>query len=238
MPKLDTESAMISPADTLDRGKFMGTRLTWLIGAAVALSIAAAPSLPVQYPHERPPRQDSFSSGGGPVTESILASWQAHGADDGPIAPMPSVPVVIPGKWSSGGGPNLEAPPGVTRPPGLDQDWMLDLLVLWRWRGRAPEITHSGGGDAGPGGLFVHQIVVTGGRELRVVFDRRAGSAAVQNAAPLTLGGANVLMLDVDEETVRVEAVATVEPRYARLTDPFEAAIARSAEVAAFVGAR
>ena len=51
-----------------------------------------------------------------------MASWQAHGAGDGLIAPMPSVPLVIPAE-----------------PSVLDQDWMLDLLVLWRWRGQAPE---------------------------------------------------------------------------------------------------
>ena len=79
---------------------------------------------------------------------------------------------------------------------------------------------------------------MAGGRELRVVFNPRAGSVAVQDAAPLPLDGADVLMLDVDAQTVRVEGMATVEPRFARLADPVDAAIARSAEVAAFVGVR
>jgi hypothetical protein len=26
-------------------------------------------------------------------------------------------------------------------------DWILDLLVLWRWPGEAPEIADSGGGE-------------------------------------------------------------------------------------------
>ncbi len=217
----------------------MVTRLTWLIGAAVVvLSIAALASLPVQHPEEPPPRQESFSSGGGPVTESVLASWQAHGADDGRIVLTPSVPLVIsPELWSTGGR-NMELPPGVAPPPVLDQDWMLDLLVLWRWPGQAPEITQSGGGDTGPAGPFLHRIVVDGGRELRILFNRRAGSVAVQDAAPLPLDGANVLMLDVDAHTVRAEGMATVEPRYARLADPVAVAIARSAEVAAFVRVR
>jgi hypothetical protein len=42
-------------------------------------------------------------------------------------------------------------------------------------------------------------------------------------------------MLRVDEQGVRVAGMTAVEPRYGRLTDPVEAAIARSAEVAAFV---
>ena len=100
------------------------------IGAAVALSIAAAGSLPIQYPQEQPPRQESMSTGSGPVTASVMASWQSHGADDGPIARMPSVPLVIPGELSSGGGPNLEAQPGVARPSGLDHDRMLDLRYM------------------------------------------------------------------------------------------------------------
>lgn len=216
----------------------MLTRLTWSIcGAAVVLAIAAAArSLPLQQPPGPPPRQDSFSSGAGPVTESVMASWQSHGADDGPIAPTPSVPLVIPADASTGGRITAHAPH--ERASALNQDWMLDLLVLWRWSGRAPEITQSGGGDAGLAGPVVHRIVVTGGRELRVVFDRRAGSVAVQEAASVLLDGTNVLMLDVDAETVRVEGLATVEPRYSRLSDPVEAAIARSPKVAAFVGAR
>jgi hypothetical protein len=214
--------------------------MTSLIGgAAVVLSIAAAASLPVQQPQEPPPRQDSLSSSAGLVAESVMASWQAHGADDGPIAPRTSVPLVLPSEPSSHGGRITQsAPSDVERPSGLDQDWMLDLLVLWRWPGPAPELTQSGGGDAGPAGPFVHRIVVAGGRELRVVFDPRAGSVAVQDAPPLPLDGANVLMLDVEAQNVRVEGTATVESRYAHLTDPVEMAIARSAEVAAFVRAR
>lgn len=216
----------------------MVTRLTWLIGGgAVVFSIATAASLPVQQP-QPPPRQQSFSSSAGPVTESVLGSWQAHGAEDGPIAPRPSVPLVIPAEPSSKGGRITERAPDMDR-SSLDQDWMLDLLVLWRWPGRAPDIMQSGGGgDAGSAGPFLHQIVVDGGRELRVVFDPRTGSVAVQGAAPLPLDGANVLMLDVDAQTVRVEGMATVEPRYAHLADPVEAAIARSVEVAAFIGSR
>jgi hypothetical protein len=174
------------------------------------------------------------------VNESVIGSWQSHGADDGVIAPMPSAPGATPSQEAPKGGRITEpAPRDIERPSALNQDWMLDLLVLWRWQGRAPQITQSGGGgDAGPGGPVVHRIVVNGGRELEVVFNRRAGTVAVQGGAPLHLNGANVLMLDVDSQTVRVEGLATVEPRYARLTDPVEAAIARSAEVAAFIGVR
>ena len=217
----------------------MVTGPTCLIsGTAVVFSIVAVTSLPVQYPREPPPRQESLSTGGGPVTESVIASWQAHGVDDGPIAPLPRVPLMIPAGVSSTGGRNVDLPPGVAPPSVPDQDWMLDLLVLWRWRGLAPEIIRSGGGDAGPAGPFVHLIVVTGGRELKVAFDRRAGSVGVQDAAPLPLGGANVLMLEVDAHTVRVEGTATVEPQFSRLSDPFGTAITRSAEIAAFVGVR
>ena len=66
---------------------------------------------------------------------------------------------------------------------------------------------------------------------------RRGGTVAVQDAPPQPLHGANVLMLDVDTQAVRVAGMATVDPRYPRLTDPAEAAIG-SSKVAAFVGVR
>ena len=217
----------------------MTSRVTWLVGgAAAALSIAAAASLPVQQPQQPPPRQESISTSTGPVNESVIASWQSHGAEDGPIALPPSAPLVIPVEPSSKRGRITQpAPADVERPSLLDQDWMLDLLVLWRWPGRAPDITQSGGGNVGAGPV-VHRFVVAGGRELRVAFDSRAGTVAVQGAAPRPLGGANVLMLRVDQQDVRVEGMATVDPRYAHLGDPVEAAIARSTDVAAFVGVR
>jgi hypothetical protein len=87
-----------------------------------------------------------------------------------------------------------------------------------------------------PGGSAnVHRITV-GDRELRVVFDAKAGTAQVVDGPLVQLNGANVLMLDVGERDVRVAGTATVDSRYTHPDeDPIEAVIARSPEVAAFV---
>jgi hypothetical protein len=76
--------------------------------------------------------------------------------------------------------------------------------------------------------------VVEGGRELRVEHDSRAGTALLDGVVLVPLAGANVLMLDVGEQEVTVAATATVKRYTGR--DAVEAAMAQSAEVAAFVG--
>lgn len=213
----------------------MASRVTWLIGGAVVvLSIAAAASLPVQQPQEPPPRQDSSSRSVRPVSESVIGSWQAHGADDGPIAPLPSGPMV-PAVSPKGGRITAAAPPGVARPAVLDQDWIIDLVVLWRWPGQAPPVSQ---GPYELGDATNRHRILVGDRELRVEFDPQVGTALVDGVL-VPLNGANVLMLDVEETRVRLEGLATVEPRIAHFDDPVDTVMGRSPGVAAFVaGAR
>jgi hypothetical protein len=167
------------------------------------------------------------------VSPSVIGSWQAHGAADGPIAPLRFAPAPEATAPARGGRIVSEAPPGVGAAILPNGDWMLDFLVLWRWPGQAPEMAQGGGGEAGRPGGVVHRIVVDG-RELRVVFDPQQRTVLV-NRVIVRLDGANVLMLDVEETGVRVEGLATVEPRFPARTDAAEMVIARSASVMEFV---
>jgi hypothetical protein len=213
----------------------MGTRVTWAaVASAVALfSFAAAGS---RLPQQASDRRESFSSSVGPVSPSVIGSWQAHGADDGPIAPLRYAPIEA--TAPAQGGPIVNwAPPGVAATFLPNRDWMLDFLVLWRWPGQAPEMTQGGGGETGRPGGVMHRIVA-GERELRVVFDPQKGTVLVDGVI-LPLNGANVLMLDVEETGVRVVGLASV-PRYSSPADAVDTAwMARSPSVAAFLsGAR
>jgi hypothetical protein len=208
-------------------------------GAVAVLSIVAASSRLPQQPTTGSFGVDSSSSSVGPVSASVIGSWTAHGANDVRIdaAPAPSLEGPPLDRELPKGGVAVAPPAGTTvRPFDFDRDWMLDLLVLWRWPGHAPEMTQGGGGDRGPGIERVVHRIVAGGRELRVDHDPRAGTALLDGVVLVQLAGANVLMLDVGEQEVTVAGTATI-PRYAS-RDAVEAAIASSAEVAAFVGAR
>jgi len=109
--------------------------------------------------------------------------------------------------------------------------------VLWRWPGRAPDMTEGGGGESGPGIRFVpYRIVVESSRELRVEHDTELGTVRLDGIALVELGGANVLLLDVGEQEVTVSGMATIPPFAA--PDAVEAAKAASADIAAFVGVR
>ena len=191
----------------------MTARVTWVV-AASAVAVFSIVAAAARAPQQTSDRQDSFSSGVGPVSPSVIGSWQAHGADDGPIASLRSTPLAA-----------------ATLLPG--GEWVLDFLVLWRWPGKAPEMTEGGGGETGRAGGVVHRIVADG-RELRVVFDPQQATVLV-NGVIVPLDGANVLMLDVEETGVRVEGLASVEPRYSSPADVVETVMARSTRVAAFV---
>ena len=221
----------------------MASRAVWLtVGAttvAVLTIVAAIPGLRLQT-SGRYGRQ-SFSSSVGPVSPSVIGSWQAHGAEDfiienaSPNHPFPPSSIGSSNVSVSGqGGANVLPPVGVT-PVLPDDDWIIDLVVLWRWPGQAPPFSHGTVGDEVGGSAKMHRIVVDD-RELRVLFDPQAGTAQIVNGPLVQLNGANVLMLDVGQSEVTVAGMAMVEPRYPRDPgDPIPGVIARSPEVAAFV---
>jgi hypothetical protein len=195
-------------------------RVAWLLTGFTALSVVnavvALPGAPLQT--ARRSGQQSSSASVGAVSRSLIASWQAHGAADSVIenAPLSGRPL----------------PP----PPIDGQDWILDLLVLWHWRGDMPEMRQGSVGDDTGGVRNVHRITV-GDRELRLEFDRQAGTARVVNGPLVELKGANVLMLEVGEHDVTVSGTATVNPRYSSypVPDPIATVVSRSAKVAEFV---
>jgi hypothetical protein len=221
----------------------MASRALWLTAGATTIAvltiIAAVPGLRLQT-GGRYGRQ-SFSSSVGPVSPSVIGSWQAHGADDfiienaSPNGPLPPTPVGSSEVSVSGqGGANVLPPVGVT-PVLPDDDWIIDLVVLWRWPGQALPFSQGTVGDEVGGSATVHRIIVDD-RELRVRFDPQAGTAQIANGALVQLNGANVLMLDVGQREVRVAGTAMVDPRYpSDPGDPIATVIARSPEVAAFV---
>jgi hypothetical protein len=183
--------------------------------AATALTtLSAAPGLRQQIGGRY--GQQSRSASAGRASPSVIASWQAHGADDFVGQNTPS---------------NRSLPPIPT-----DQDWILDLMVLWRWHGQAPDLRQSSVGDEVGGSRNVHRVMA-GDRELRVQFDPQAGTAQIGNGPLIQLKGVNVLMLDVSERDVRVAGIAMVDPRYPPdpAHDPIDVVITRSPEVAAFV---
>lgn len=172
----------------------MASRLTWVAaaGAVAVLSIVAASSRSQQERARVDAR--SSSSSVGPVSVSVIASWSASGADDVPKETAPSSLQVEPAE--KGGGVAVAPPAGTTvRPFDFDREWTLDFLVLWRWPGQAPETTQGGGGDRGPGIARIgHRIVVEGGRELRVDYDSRAGTALLDGVVLVPLADANVML--------------------------------------------
>lgn len=212
----------------------MTARAKWIaVASAVAVfSIVASGSRLPQQPQQTGDRRESFSNSTGPVSPSVIGSWHAHGADDGPIVPARSPTVEVAGR----GGRNMTAtsPGALAIPKGLiDGDWVLDLLVLWRWPGAAPEMTESGGREVGPASPMLHRFVA-GGREFQVERGSQPGTVIVDGAV-VPLEGAIVLMLDVEETRVRVSGLATVDPRFSRPSNPVETVMARSPTVMAFV---
>ena len=212
------------------------SRVAWMAAASAiaVLSIVAANAGRSQQSVSRVVPEQAFSSSVGPVSASVIAAWRAHGAANGEGVRVELTPPLVSAQpFGRAGRP----PDGVPLPAGtmLNRDWILDLLVLWRWPGRAPDVTDGGGGESGPGIRFVpYRIVVEGGRELRVEHDIEVGTVRLDGVVLLELAGANVLMLDVGEREVTVSGTATV-PRFT-VPDAVEAAKAASADVAAFVG--
>ena len=187
--------------------------LTIGLAAVAALTIlSAGPEVRQQITGRS--GQQSYSGSIGPVSPSVIGSWQAHGAGDfvtesaSPSRPLPPTP--------------------------NGQDWILDLVVLWRWPGRAPPLRQGAVGDEVGGAKNVHRIAV-GDRELRVQFDPEASTAHIVNGPVVQLKGANVLMLDVRDRDVRVAGTALVDPRCRSGQDPVATVIERSPVVAAFV---
>jgi hypothetical protein len=210
----------------------MTARAKWIAvaSAVAAFSIIASGSRLPQQPQQPGDRRESFGSSTGRVSPSVIGSWTAHGADDGPIVPTRSPALEVAGR---GGRITTAAPPGAIPKGLLHGDWVLDVLVLWRWPGEAPEIAESGGGDVGPTGPVLHRFVA-GGREFRVEHNRQTGTVVVDGAV-VPLEGAIVLMLDVEETRVRVSGLATVDPRFSLPGDPAQTVMARSPTVMAFV---
>jgi len=206
-------------------------------GAAAALAIDAAS---FRVPPQQGGRSMTGSSSVGSVSPSVIASWTAHGTDDGVVdsrlarLPVPPPPPAA-GPPLPRGGRAVVPPPGVAvaRPLFDSVTSVLDFMVLWRWPGQAPEMTHGDGGQSGPGIVVRRHRIVAGGRELHVDQDTQAGTALVDGVVLVQLAGANVLMLDVGEQQVTVAGTATIAP-YAG-SDAVEAAIAQSPVVAAFV---
>jgi hypothetical protein len=194
----------------------MASRVVWLTvaltGASVLTVLSAVSSLRLQTDGRQ--GQESRSATAGPVSPSVIGSLQAHGANDSVID---------------------NAAPAALPPPPIGQDWVLDLLVLWRWPGQAPELSQSAVGGEVSGADNVHRIVVAD-RDLHVRFDPHAGTARVGNGPVVRLNGANVLMLEVGKADVTVAGTAMVDPRYSSDpgNDPMATLIARSPEVAAF----
>jgi hypothetical protein len=210
----------------------MTPRAKWIaVASAVAVfSIVAYGSRLPQQPQQAGDRRESFASSTGPLSPSVIGSWTAHGADDGPIVVTRSPAIEVAGR---GGRITAVAPPGSIPKGLLDGDRVLDILVLWRWPGEAPEISESGGNDVTPTGPVLHRFVA-GGREFRVEHNRQQGTVVVDGTV-VPLEGANVLMLDVEDTRVRVSGLATVDPRFPRPGDPAQMVMARSPTVMAFV---
>jgi len=187
--------------------------LTTAAVAVAILSIVKVSAGPSQRRGSRVVPERAFSSSVGPVSASVIAAWRAHGAENGEGVRVEQQPATI-----------------------FERAWILDLLVLWRWQGRAPDMAEGGGGDSGPGIRFVpYRVAVQGRRDLRVEHDIQTDTVRIDDATKaVRLAGANVLMLDVDEREVRVAGMAAI-PRF-EIPDAVEAAKAASADVAAFVG--
>lgn len=197
----------------------MSPRIIWSIAAVAAFAMVSVLSSVAreQRSSDGPQRSQSFGSSVGPVARSVIASWQAHGADDGvsfKAGPQDFVPIAR----------------------QSDMEWILDLAVFWRWPGEAPAFQQGSVGDEVNGRENVHRIVV-GNRELRVQFDPQADTAQIGDGPLVQLKGANVLMLDVGELDIKVVSTARVEARHRTDMDQdsMTLLIERSPEVAAFV---
>jgi hypothetical protein len=142
----------------------MASRVFWLTAGVTTAAVLAAMSPASGWPAQTGGRygQQSRSASVGPVTPSVIGSWQAHGADDFVVDNAP---------------PNRPLPP-----PPTGRDWILDLMVLWRWPDLAPELSESSVGDEAAGSVIVHRLVA-GDREFRVEFDPQAGRRASRTAA-------------------------------------------------------
>jgi hypothetical protein len=216
------------------------SRLAWIAaaGAIAVFCIVPGSTARSQLRASRVVPEHAFSGSVGAVSASVIAAWRARGAENGEgvrveLLPTLSLAGAQPLAGRTGRPPDDMPPPTRTI---FEREWMLDLLVLWRWPGRAPEMTDGGGSDSGPGlNVVPYRIAVEGGRELRVEHDIEAETVRLNGAARVVeLAGANVLMLDVGEHEARVAGTATI-PRFA-VPDAVEAAKAASGEVAAFVG--
>lgn len=214
-------------------------------GLVVALLAAAAAATPVPSQQQTPStgryvRQSSGSSVG-PLTASVIGSWQWHGANDfvienvSPSFRLPSdqtVPEWVP---PSAGGRAVPPPPGVIVDVPMD-DRIVDFVVLWRWRGREVSFEEGSAGNEPAGVGFLHRIVV-GGRELSVRFDPETRTAQIARGPLVQLADHNVLLLDVEESGVRVADTLRVDLRLPSRPsgDPARALLAQSRVVEAFV---
>src|SRR5688572_4222808 len=132
----------------------MASRLVWLTAGVSAVAvltiIAAVPGFRLQT-DGRYVRQ-SFGSSVGPVSPSVIGSWQAHGADDfvienaSPNRPLPDAAIGRSEVSVEGGGVNVLPPAGVAVVPP-DDDLIIDLVVLWRWPGQAPPFSQGSVSD-------------------------------------------------------------------------------------------
>ena len=91
---------------------------------------------------------------------------------------------------------------------------MLDLLVLWRGTPGWWLTGGQHGGSSGGGGTITRMVLNRGGKELTVAFDARTGVATVQGK-DITLGNANVVLVDdVDaRDGPKIVRTMTVDPQ-------------------------
>jgi hypothetical protein len=220
-------------------------RRSGFIIAVVAVAVGAAARSPRQQaPNVGVYGQQSSGASVGPLTASVIGSWQWHGANDfvTPVA-TPSLPLPA-GRTRdftapSAGGRAMSPPPGVVVDVPMD-DWIVDFVVLWRWRGQDVSFEQGSVGSAPVGLGSLHRIVANG-RELGVRFDPQSRTAQIAGGPLVTLNDHNVLMLDVEEGGVRVFDTLRIELRLSAgppRADPASVLLAESRAVAAFVEER
>ena len=215
------------------------------IVALLAAAASAAPA-PPQQPMTSAGRyvRQSFGSGVGPLSASVIGSWQFHGAHDFVIenvSPSFRLPAGRPApEWvpPRAGGPAVPPPPGAVVDVPMD-DWIVDFVVLWRWRGRTVSLEQGSVGQEPLQAASLHRVVA-GGRDLSVRFDPELRTAQIADGPLVTLRDHNVLMLDVEERGVRVAETLKVDLRLPSRPagDPASALLAQSRAVEAFVTSR
>lgn len=156
------------------------------------------------------------AGGGGPESPSVIATWQAHGANDW-VGPLGSVP------------------PAPREPAGT---LLLDLLVLWRG---SPGWFDQNHWEIGAGGSDGVHRVVSGGRvpKLELRFDPNGDTVTILvEGTAIPLNGANVLLLDNVDFEIRVFGTVNVTSTLPPLSqgEPIAELIRRSPQLSEFVG--